>query len=88
MLVGNKSDAREEGKGVSKMEVRQYLTRKQGWDYMECSAKNNLNVQPIFQRIAKKIAQAERSQLRQTPTSRMKMHPERIRKNARESGCC
>lgn len=55
VLVGNKTDLRVAGKGVSSEEVRKYMSKKNKWQYIECSAKNNLNIKEIFRLVAKML---------------------------------
>jgi len=55
ILVANKIDLRESGKGVSKEEVSRYLEKRKKWLYAECSAKDNLNVKSIFKMVSSSV---------------------------------
>jgi len=51
ILVGNKLDLKERGKGVSKEEINKYLSCHKKWEYIECSAKSNTNINSIFKKV-------------------------------------
>ena len=60
MLVGNKFDMKEPGKGVSKEAVKGYLEKHPRWRYKECSAKLNWNVSDVFDQVGGMVRNADR----------------------------
>lgn len=48
ILVGNKADLVEPGKGVSDKTINKFLVGQKEWKYLQCSAKQNKNVGKIF----------------------------------------
>lgn len=60
MLVGNKSDLKEEAKTVTREEVNKYLSKHPKWAYSECSAKLNWHVKEMFEKVAKMVRETER----------------------------
>lgn len=60
MLVGNKSDLKEQGNGVSREDINKYLSRHPKWNYQECSAKLNWNVKEMFIRVARMVRDSEK----------------------------
>jgi GTPase SAR1 family protein len=88
MLVGNKSDLKEAGKGVSKEQVNAHLQRHPRWTYLECSAKLNWNVKPIFERLGGLMRETEKEREKQVHSSKMKIHPSKLRKGGDSSSCC
>jgi GTPase SAR1 family protein len=86
--VGNKVDLKEKGKGVTREEINKYLSGHKKWEYLECSAKENLNVKNIFQRVAVMLREQEREKEKMAQNSKMKIHPSKLRKTNDGGSCC
>ena len=88
MLVGNKFDLKEEGNGVTKQQVESYLNKHPRWGYMECSAKLDWNVKEMFGKVARMVRDSEKERERQAQSTKMKIHPSKLRKGREGGSCC
>lgn len=87
MLVANKIDLRGSG-GVTQEEVNRYLQRHKKWQYIECSAKQNVNVRNIFKLVGSMVREQEREKEKLQQQAKVKIHHSKLRKNADGGGCC
>jgi hypothetical protein len=72
---------------VSKDEVSKYLLKRNKWQYIECSAKENFNIKHIFRVVGGLIRDGEAEKVKIAQASKMKIHPSKLRKT-NESTCC
>jgi GTPase SAR1 family protein len=87
VLVANKVDLRLPGQGVPAEDVRRSLARRPQWRFVECSAKENLNVREVFRVVGGLLRAVEKEKERTAQTHRLKIDPSKLRKNS-DSSCC
>ena len=56
--MGNKSDLIEPGKGVSEKVINKFMAVQKDWKYLQTSAKQNKNIEKIFQTIGAMVKKA------------------------------
>jgi hypothetical protein len=64
------------------------MLRHPKWGFIECSAKMNWNIKNIFEKVGKMVIESEKEREKNVQTSKMKIHPSKLRKNKESSSCC
>ena len=64
------------------------MARHPKWVFLECSARLNWNVGKVFEKVGAMVRDCEKEKEKTAQTSKMKIHPSKLRKTSDNSSCC